>query len=113
MTIYQLVPLDLQGTFFFKVVQLIMREIQDQMEVKRFKYVLFMFLHVESQSRFTHKFNDGMLQVHEDIGDGCMPLNQEPQPSFWKPESEEEIAEPIERLFLSTCLRVESEHDFE
>ncbi len=48
MTIYQLVPLDLQGTFFFKVVQLIMREIQDQMEVKRFKYVLFMFLHVES-----------------------------------------------------------------
>ena len=48
MTIYHLVPLDLQGTFFFKIVQLIMREIQDPMEVKRFKYALFMFLHVES-----------------------------------------------------------------
>ena len=72
MTIYQLIPHDLHNSFFFKVVQRIMRELpEDLQEIKLFKYGMFMILHVESSVSFAHSFNEKMIEVHEDLGDGC------------------------------------------
>ena len=49
MTLYQLVPMELHSTFFFKLMQSVMKAYSStQADLHHFKYALFMMLHVES-----------------------------------------------------------------
>lgn len=135
MTIYQVVPADLQGTFFFKIVQKIMRELPaaNKDEIRMFKYGLFMLLHVETQASFAHTLNENMRDIMEELGVGSVPNMasqfeaeyMEVTPSKIQREvmlsnveemsasSEEEIdCSGLEEVFVRAAESIELEHDF-
>lgn len=131
MTIYQVVPVDLQGTLFFKIVQKIMREIPSENKegLRKFKYGLFMLLHVESQASFAHTLNDNIRDSMEELGVGSVSLNPldfenpvqdmvtrvEREVTLGSEEmivEEEPLCTGFEEVFVRAAERVECEHDF-
>lgn len=131
MTIYQVVPADLQGTFFFKIVQKIMKELPstNKDEIRMFKYGLFMLLHVETQASFAHTLNEKMRVTMEELGVGSMPnladqFNSEQMAEVTTKvkrevtldtlidDSDEDHCVGFEEVFVRAAESVELEHDF-
>jgi len=132
MTIYQVVPADLQGTFFFKIVQKIMKELPSTSkdEIRMFKYGLFMLLHVETQASFAHTLNEKMRDTMEELGVGSMPnladqFNTEQMAevttkvkrevtldTLIDDSDDEDHCSGFEEVFVRAAESVELEHDF-
>ena len=53
-----------------------MREITDKVELRKYKYALFMILHVETSTNYAHKFNSYIREVYEELGSGNKLLKQ-------------------------------------
>jgi hypothetical protein len=138
MTIYQIVPADLHGSFFFKIVQKILKDMQGKDDIKKFKYGLFMLLHVESQANFAHLFNEKQRDLMEELGVGTCPMIPPDQIPFdqsieslavrhvsremkssistsaqfyFEGEKIEERT-PFEELFVLSAEDIETSHDF-
>ncbi len=81
MTIFQLIPADLHATYFFKILQGIMRDLPsaDKFKIKQFKYVIFMIFNVEAQALIAHKFNDKVRDSLEELGAGASATPREAQ----------------------------------
>jgi hypothetical protein len=77
MTVFQLVPSHLQGTYFFKVIQRLLQSITDPSASKVFKYALFNILHIETNStKFAATLNNEMRDIHEELQAGSQVAMQ-------------------------------------
>ena len=79
MTIFQLVPAYLHGTFFFKVIQGILKQLPstDLEAIKLFKHAIFMILHVETSTLdFSSKLNEHLRDIHEELIAGSQIMTQ-------------------------------------
>lgn len=81
MTLFQIIPADLHDSFFFKVMQSIMKQMHNKEEIRRFKYGLFMILHVETRVNLASKFNTNMRDSIEELGNEYLPRVGEPVPT--------------------------------
>jgi len=67
MTLYQLIPSDLHGSFFFKVIQSILRRNINQIYNDLIKYSVFLDLRIEENFKWADLLNKNLRKCHEKL----------------------------------------------
>lgn len=78
MTLYQLVPQELHGTFFFKCIQSLLKVDLKKFDNNQIRSCIFMALHVEQNLHWAEKFSSVMRKCQEKLDGLKREVQQEP-----------------------------------
>jgi len=86
MSLYQVIPQELHGSFFFKTIQNLLKVDGKHFENAHIRQCIFMALHVEQNFKWASKLNSSIRKCHEKINsvnsDVSMEENIEVPSSF-------------------------------
>jgi hypothetical protein len=105
LTIYQIIPQDLHGTFFFKIMQNLMRcEVGQLLTKTKLKSLLFMTMNIEQSHEWAWRLNKELMK--------CYEQNPDQQLQVMMPRDESSDGSILETLCMKAAFDAEAIHDF-